>query len=217
MKALSNRSAQTLLREFFQTGGLIAGEIVDPVDLAGVLRLPVDDMLRAVANLEAFGLLERLDGSRRYRVRRPAPDELLRFMRMRIDIETRVASTLALAAEQSDMSSEIATLRTALLLQREIAEQDERVRFLEESAHFHQLLAKTANFLHGARVLRTWEDYQQIVGMRALERPEAMMQAVDEHAALLDFVEDGDADAAAEAMRHHLDRTLQRMEAAVAS
>lgn len=207
---MTRRSAQSFLREFMQTGGLVAGEELEPVQLAEALRFPVDDLLVGMANLEAFGLLERVEGARRYRVRRPTPDELLRFMRMRIDIETRVAHTLALTATQSDMD----TLRSALEVQRRIARQDERVRFLEESARFHQLLATTANFLHGSRVLRTWEDYQQIIGMRALEQAEAMMQAVHEHEALLQYIESGEAEAASDSMRAHLEKTLNRMSAA---
>lgn len=207
---MARKSAQCVLRELMQTGGLVSGEVLDPVEIASRLPFSVDELLLAMANLEAFGLLERDSIGRQYIVRHPEPAEMLRFMHMRLDIEVRVAETLALTATDDDL----AFLRCEIELQRKAARLNQKVRFLEASALFHQALAERANFLHGARVLRTWEDYQQVIGMRALQSSAAMLDAVHEHEAFLQLVESRDARGAGEAMKRHLTRTLARLEGA---
>lgn len=204
-------NAQQALRTLFQTGALSAGEALDLDDIARRLSLDVDDIRGEAAKLEAFGLLEQ--EADYYVVRSLTPEAIVQFVEMRLDIEVRVAETLARTASSDD----IADLRLENEVLRSAALRDERVRFMEVSARFHQLLAERANFLQGARMLQTWEDFQQIVGARALERPEAMLQAIVEHESLIDFIQLGESEQAGKAMREHLQHTLERARDAVAA
>lgn len=203
--------AQDALRTLIQTGAITVGDVLIVEDVAARLALPIHDVALAAANLEAFGLLEAAGES--YVVRGLDGESVRRFIEMRLEIEVRVVETLARVASGED----IAKLRYENDALRLAALRDERVKFMEVSARFHQTLAERANFLQGARVLRNWEDFQKVVGARALEKPQAMLEAIIEHEDLIGLIESGDSTGAASAMRDHLTRTFDRAREAVAA
>ena len=136
-------------------------------------------------------------------------------MRMRLDIETRVASTLAITATEADID----VLRSAIAAQRQAAmKRIEPVWFLEEAARFHQLLATTGK-------LSTWCLSPSNVGGLPTDRRNAGIERTErdvgscprQHEDLLQYIEMRDSDAASESMRKHLESTLNRMSVPTAS
>ncbi len=136
-------------------------------------------------------------------------DELPEAIELRRVIEEAVAREAAVLAQASD----IATLRSELDRQRECEAAAAHEAFHAADERFHALLASIA----GRK--RFWlvvlQNKTQVDRFRRLTLPEAgrMGAVVAEHAAIVDALERGDPDQAADAMTRHLEALLSVIDA----
>ncbi|WP_280447097.1 GntR family transcriptional regulator [Nocardia brasiliensis] len=198
---------QYTIRRLLQSGVIRAADTVDPIELSTRLRIPRRHIGSALSNLEAEGILERR-GDRIFSVRTIASEEIVEILSIRSGIESRVAEQLARAATDEDISD----LRVEIDAQRRAAVADERIRFMDHSTEFHCLLAERARFIHAARILRTWQDLQRVIGIGALHNKDVMLSVAHEHAELVDFIEAGNRTRAREFAIEHLRETASRLD-----
>nr|WP_280842873.1 FCD domain-containing protein [Pararoseomonas baculiformis] len=125
--------------------------------------------------------------------------------RIRVALEGVAASLVA----RQRAPEAIAALRARLEAIRVATEQDDPARLAEANDAFHLTLhAVTGNALL-VRTLRALQAYHHISRSRVLATREERRQALAEHAAVLDRMEAGDADAAEALMRAHTLRSLE--------
>ncbi|WP_174186445.1 GntR family transcriptional regulator [Nocardia barduliensis] len=200
------QDAQHTIRRLLQAGVIKGNETVDPGELSSRLGIPRRHIASALSNLEAEGILERR-GGRTIVVRVITEDEISEILAIRHDVESRVAEQLARIATDEDIDA----LRQEIDAQRRAAVADERILFMDHAAEFHCLLAERARFIHAARIMRTWQDLQRVIGVGALHSRHVMLLVAHEHADLVDFIEAGDEQRARELATQHLLATAGRL------
>ncbi|NOX21819.1 MAG: FadR family transcriptional regulator [Actinobacteria bacterium] len=215
------------ITELVVGGDLVAGDRLPPeVDLAiemGVSRTALREGMRT---LEAQGLLKILPGVGTV-VREVGSDQLVQplslyvevsdseisfeeFHAVRVILETEVAALAAGAAVDSDV----------LILKGFMADMEMNVAdadaFAASDASFHESLAKMASnplfgLLIGALRVLLEDHIREVVG-----QIDPVTDVIPYHAAILEAVEDHDADSARRAMENHLAKVKKNYYSTVA-
>jgi DNA-binding GntR family transcriptional regulator len=203
-----NDYAYVELRDRILTGALPAGAVLPQARLAQEIGVSTTPLREAVRRLAAEGLIH-LEAHRDARVAEVTAAEARHLYEVRASVDPLAA---ALAAER----------RSTEDLQR-IREAEAALRPLTGSADLDALIAhrefhRCIYRASGNPILidileRLWDkaDRYRMVGLGARRDSAADSRRVaDEHRRIAAAVEDGDPDAAAEAMRVHIDRSLGR-------
>lgn len=133
---------------------------------------------------------------------------------MRIALETEVVRQLSHNIAHSDL----ARLRSIVALQSSIGNQaDETSTFQELDEAFHQTLYFAAGHVQSQRIMRSHAGHLERLRRLQLDDTDAAGRMVNNkaviegHTQILDGIEAADADRAMDALRRHLQRTVDRM------
>lgn len=206
--------AYNAIRGLIMDGTLQAGERLSLRPLAarlGVSVMPVRDALRA---LELEGLVDSSDHQGSY-VATISRGEILEAVSLRMWLEVYAAKR---AAEIRDARS-IDRARQALAAGEKAMSAGDGLRFTKANRRFHEALEAPVGGLAVAMIKDLWNRLWQVRQRASLFvlLPERMNEAHNEHVAILDAVERGDAKAAGVAAERHRDSTLVAWEHAFTS
>jgi GntR family transcriptional regulator, transcriptional repressor for pyruvate dehydrogenase complex len=207
------------LLDLFTSGSVEPGSRLPPErQLATTLGVGRSAVREALAALEILGIVDVRPGSGTYL--RGTASELLpqtlrwglligehgteELLELRTGLETYVAR---LAATRPD--ARLPEMRRHLDRMR--ATVGDLGAFAKADRAFHQTLAETAGNTVINDLLHVVRSLLQVYADRAVHDEDAARAAIEEHAAVLDAVERGDADAAASAMSRHMATAAARI------
>lgn len=213
--SVAERLLQLLLSESMRPGDRLPSER-KLTEAMGVGRSAVRE---AIAALGVLGIVETRVGSGTY-LRATGSELLPQTLQWSLLVDHDQTEDLsfvrgALERAASGRAAELATdadltALSALLQEQRDAGQDIE-RYIEADIRFHQQIARTArnpllsDLLSTTRtLLRVWYEY-------AVERPEDMVRATAEHAAIEAAIAQGDAAAARDAMERHMETAARRI------
>ncbi|WP_439673400.1 GntR family transcriptional regulator [Embleya sp. MST-111070] len=174
-------------------------------DAVGVSRTPVREALIVLASEDLVRLLPK----RGVYVPAMTARELTELFEIRGLLERNAAQTIT-----SRPGADLTELRQHLARQRRLADSSphtpEQAReFIATDREFHQALVALAGNRLATRTYTSLRDRQTRAGLLAVQERESRWHEVcDEHALIVQALEDGDAQAAATAIDHHLNSTL---------
>jgi DNA-binding GntR family transcriptional regulator len=172
----------------------------------GMSRTPVRE---ALAVLTWTGLVDQIPQSG-VEVRKIGSEEAVQAIRLRAGMEATIVEELATHGLESDEP------REALRRMDERCESTDEIGFMLEDTAFHVLLARLAGFHTSLTMLQGLRDRVHLFRLKQPLDDGAMHAVQEEHAALVDALEARDVDAAATAMRTHMESTRARIEGAAA-
>lgn len=199
--SLTERTIEAV-RDGIRKGTFLPGELYSVYQLAhrlGVSRSPVRE---ALLRLAETGMVV-IEKNRGFRVVLPGARELAEIMAVRIALEVPAA---AQAARRSDARDRAALEKEREAMQQAVRDGDEGA-FLLHDQRLHGLLLNLAGNTHTIRIIESLRDATRLVGMSTIRTTRSLEDVYAEHLPILAAVEGGDADAAAHAMRSHLEST----------
>lgn len=191
------------IREDILNGEYPIGQRLLETSLAtryGVSRTPVREALVA---LQQDGLIERVDNG--FRVRTGTADDVMEIYEARIALEAVAAATAAKRHTDLDVARLRASHQGALTA---AAAGDERAAH-EANSDWHLALWQAAHNSTIAATLNRWSAQLQIYDQGPPGPADDLTATAHDHGEILQAIESGDAEAAGEAMKAHLDRSRQ--------
>ena len=167
--------------------------------MLGISRTPAREALR---QLETEGLIEVLP-QRGFRVRRISAAELVELYDLRGMLESYVVRTLCQRLDERLIRS----LRHVVDCQQLAT--DDVTEFISLDEEFHLSMARSAGLLRTARIVASLRGVLWLMGTRIVDNPARRTDVIAEHRAILAALERRDAQAAAEAVSHHIQATAQ--------
>jgi DNA-binding GntR family transcriptional regulator len=168
-------------------------------EMLGVSRTPVRE---ALLQLAAEGLLIPVQG-RGFKIKGFSEKEVKDFFEARLMIETYVIGRLVKGVGGVDVKALQASLKQMV----QSAEKGDMCGFLEADKAFHMnLIHRYTNRLLES-IMENIRNLISILGQRALSSSGRIGEVLQEHQAILEAVKARDANKAAKAMSHHLNRT----------
>lgn len=195
------------LREAIVSADLPPGSVVDKHAVCarlGVSRFPVSE---ALARLQAEGLVE-IRPQRATRVTRIRMPDVREAMFIRRALETEAARLLAGTAAPATL----AALARNLRYQASAVAARDRHGFHALDLEFHQILIDALGFARVPALVDGARAGLERV-RRMLSSPDRLAAPLAEHEAILAALATGDGEAAAAAMRRHLDRVVDDLAA----
>lgn len=191
------------LRRAIVDGTLVPGEIYSVSGLSAQLGVSRTPAREAVLQLARIGLVEVLK-NQGVRVLAPSTEDFVHIMQLRLWIEvpaTHLATGMATPADRQRIQATHDRLLDAARTG------DSSVTVTFDRLFHRQILEVTGNM----RMVEHIQDLRDLVidrGQLRAADPTRLMGVVHEHGPILEGLLAGDADAAAEAMRRHLESTL---------
>ena len=190
------------LREQILTGDLPRGEQHSIYRLSaqlGVSRTPVRE---AVLRLADLGLVT-IERNRGVTVRGVQAEDIRDVFELRLLLEVPAAAGEAARADE-DLR---VRLRAALEAMREAARRGDEVVFMRHDRDLHAALGESLGNRRLSQEVDRLRDSIQVRGVSTIDRTRSMVDIAEEHAPIVDAVTAGNAAAAADAMRAHLQHT----------
>lgn len=190
------------LREQILTGALAPGEqlsIYRLSDALGVSRTPVRE---AVLRLADLGLLT-IERNRGVTIRGVQAEDVRDVFELRLLLEVPAAAGAAIHGGD-DLR---ARLGAALDAMRAAARRGDEVAFTGHDRDLHAALGETLGNRRLLQEVDRLRDSIQVRGVSTIDRARTMSDIAEEHAPIVEAVVAGDASAAADAMRTHLEHT----------
>ena len=178
-------------------GGLMPGERYSVAQLAeqfGVSRTPVREALLV---LEREGRV-RFERNRGVRVLETTAHDLVEVFELRLLLE--VPATARAAPDLDALAAELEAMATH-------AAAGDEAGFMDHDERFHDLILRSAGNARLAGIVARLRDTVRGRGASTVGRSRGLDEIQAEHAAILESLRAGEAPAAAEAMRTHLERT----------
>lgn len=204
--------AYAVLRQAIVTLGLEPGARIDKHEICrelGVSRHPISEAL-ARLHRERLVEVEPQKGSYVARIRLPDVAESA-FLRKAIEVAT--VRQLAASADAGLLDELARNLR----YQQAAVDADDRDGFYELDLAFHRILSDHLGYPRAAAGVDTARGQLDRLRRLQLPQPGRIAATRQEHAAIHDALARHDGDAAAEAMRHHLEVSMAGVEALVES
>ena len=168
-------------------------------EMLGVSRTPVRE---ALLQLAAEGLLIPVQG-RGFKIKGFSEKEIRDFFEARLMIETYVIGRLVKGMGAADVKP----LQISLKQMIQSAQKGDLHGFLEADKAFHMnLIHRYTNRLLES-IMENIRNLISILGQKALSSPGRIEEVLQEHQAIVEAVKEKDANKAAKAMSHHLNRT----------
>jgi len=187
-----------VLRKAIIEGELVPGQTISEVDISKRFAISRQPVREAFIKLAEERLIEVLPQRGTY-VRKISIQEVLDARHVREIIEVSIVRELAAKHEPSL----IAALREVLEQQARVLPSDRR-SFFELDEAFHRELALHAGRDYAWRVTEGIKAQMNRVRFLAFDIATPAAELVIEHAAIVDAIETGDADLAAQRMEQHL-------------
>jgi DNA-binding GntR family transcriptional regulator len=189
-----------LLEDAIIRGELSAGQRLDEQALAdhfGVSRIPLRE---ALSGLEAAGWIAKAGGRQGTYVKELSEDELVILGEVRGPLEAECASLAA--TRHTD--AEIAAMRLNVKKSRAALNRDDRPKFVELNSEFHLMLAACSRNPVFEEILSMLD--KRVRRVLWVVQAQVIEASIDEHEAIVDAVERGDAKTAADIARTHAGR-----------
>ncbi|WP_321449661.1 GntR family transcriptional regulator [uncultured Cohaesibacter sp.] len=200
-KRLAQQAYEKIL-ELILSGEAEPGEMLTERRLAETLDMSRTPIRDALLMLESEGLLKR-HGSRGLQVKQMRIEDYMEVLQIRLLLEPEAARLAAghLSAETiSDLRKRLHDLIDGA--EKGATRPDrEAVRAVDDG--LHGAIANMAGNAHLAQIIHSLRRQTQIFDLRSI--PERLTSTCQEHLALIDLLEQGKSEEAAEAMREHLD------------
>lgn len=190
------------LRDSILSGDLKPGEIYKEMNLArdfGISRTPVRE---ALLELSVHGLVTFLP-RRGVRINHFTKRDVEEVFELRKAIELAIVEKISRGSKDINLAKLEKTLDNQVMAMK----REDRVAFLEEDRVFHATLAKLTQNHRLVSILENIRDMVQMMGLEALTRSGRMEEVVEEHRAVLKFIQQMRKLEARQAMDHHLDRS----------
>jgi DNA-binding GntR family transcriptional regulator len=196
------------LKEAILSGALKPGSLIDKAKLCeklGVSRFPVS---AAVTRLAYERLVDVAPQHGSFVARISLEDARERLF-IRSALEGEIAAEAALRMTPGDRKA------LAVNLKQEAAAvtAEDRARYYTLDVEFHQILTARLGMARAADVLDSLRAHLERTRRLTMSPPGQMRASLNEHKAIVDAIEAGDADGAREAMKQHLTLTAARLEA----
>lgn len=194
-----------VLRRAILSGELSGGTRLVQADLAELLEVSTTPVREALRDLASEGLI-RFDPHRGAVVQELSGDELREIYMIREILEP-VALRLAVPKMDADILAELRRLHE------QMAEEPNSADWVDANRAFHLAIYDAAGSPRLSAIIRSLEDSSVMyIGASLKDVPSLRSDAVHDHAAILDALERGDADAAAEAVVAHLGLAIKAFE-----
>ena len=209
LKALSTplplaRMAYEALRDSIVRGELRPGVIYNEMALAKELEISRTPVREALLELAAHGLVTFLP-RKGVRVNNFSRHDVHEIFQIRKAIELFCVERAAQESVRLDLSP----LTRMLRLQTESLDRGDMRAFITSDRNFHTAFAELLNNERMLDILTNIRDQIQIMSLDALLRPRRDREVMDEHRAILEAVQKGDAEAARRAINEHLDKSRE--------
>lgn len=189
-----------LLEDAIIRGELAAGQRLDEQGLAdhfGVSRIPLRE---ALSGLDAAGWIEKTGGRQGARVKELSEDDLSKLGEVRGPLEGEAAFLAATRHEERD----IAAMRANVKKSRAAYAKNDRPKFVELNSEFHGMLAACSRNPVFEEILSMLD--KRVRRVLWVVQPEVVEASIDEHEAIVDALERGDAKTAKDIARRHAGR-----------
>lgn len=190
------------VRSRILTGSLAPGSRHSIYQLADELNVSRTPAREAVLRLADLGLVS-IERNRGFVVRGVQATDVREVFELRILLEVPAA---ARAAERAD-DSLVERLQALLDEMREAARVEDVAVFTERDRALHAALGEAFGNSRLSREVDRLRDSIQVRGVSTINQSRSMGDIAEEHAPIVDAIAARDPDAAAKAMRDHLERT----------
>jgi DNA-binding GntR family transcriptional regulator len=199
--SLSERAYEHVRGEILH-GRLAVGSVVGEAAIAEELGISKTPVRQALQLLRGEGLLE--VGARRQLVVRGFRPEL----RQEITDVRQALEGLAVTRAAAGMAiDDLDHLRLSLIRQKRAADAEREDDFIDLDEEFHLRIASSAAMPVVERLLRQLRGFVRVMHLGTTRPRGYLTQVLAEHTAIVDALEDGDADAASRALAEHLRRS----------
>jgi DNA-binding GntR family transcriptional regulator len=200
-KTSASRRAEDRLREEIVNGRLQPNERLIESDLARLLGVSRTVVRAALVRLEHEGLVEH-ERNRGSRVRLVELSEAVEIQEARAVLEGLAARVAAQRATPED----VASLRAILAEMERLRQADDLVGVSSQNGKLHRRLLEIGGHETASRLIATLNSQIVRFQYRTILLPGRSARSASEHAAIVDAIASGEADAAEDAMRTHLSR-----------
>lgn len=197
-KRLALQAYEKIL-DLIQTKRAQPGELVTERRLADMLNMSRTPVRDALLMLEGEGLLIR-QGSRGLQVKPIRIEDFMDALQIRALLEPEMARMAAGKIPAEVLHSLCARLEA--LLDQENESRNDRIAVREIDEALHGEIAKAAGNPQMGQIIRSVRRQTQMFDLRSM--PERLHDTCHEHLKIVEALERGDGDAAAEAMAAHL-------------
>ncbi|MEA2622478.1 MAG: hypothetical protein QOH61_1388 [Chloroflexota bacterium] len=206
LAARPSRASEVLevLRTAIVSGEIVPGSLHSVAELAssfGVSRTPVRE---ALIELAGRGMV-RFERNRGVRVLQTSVHDLEEIFELRLILEV-TATRRAIERITPDARRK---LRAAVAGMKRASAADDAARLWVFDRSFHHTLLVQAGNRRLADYVDSLRDMVLVRGVTTAGLSRTLDEIVDEHQVVLDFIEAGDAEGAAEAMRRHIAQTAE--------
>jgi DNA-binding GntR family transcriptional regulator len=200
------------VRAAIHSGDLAPGELYSAYQIAdrlGVSRSPVRE---ALLRLAETGLV-RMERNRGFRIVAPAAHDIAEIFAVRLLLEVPASGHAA-----RHHTTELATrLRNELASMDNAAASRDATRFMDHDRRLHDLILEASDNHLLAATVRRLRDLTRMLGASTVDRSRSLGDILTEHVPIVDAVEAGDASAAEDRMREHIEHTGRLLVAQAAS
>jgi len=197
-----NLRSQTykILKNMIITREILPGKKISEETLAqeiGVSRTPIRE---ALFRLEHEGIVKIIPRRGAFVVK-PSRENIIEILQVREVLEALIVRLVTPLLEESD----ILELRSCLEKLRATPEEERHViEYTDSELEFHDLLRKKCPNQMLRRMMEMVNARLQIIRLRTVVLTGRPQKTLDEHTAILEMIEKGDAEAAEQLMRKHV-------------
>ncbi|HVV40071.1 MAG TPA: GntR family transcriptional regulator [Nitrobacter sp.] len=199
------------LRELITGGRFMPNERLIEADLASLLGTNRANVRMALAMLDQEGLVTR-ERNRGARVRLVSDAEAIEIAEARRSLESLVAGQAALRVSKADRVA----LRKIIAAMRKAHASGDFLLISQLNAALHAEIQRIAGNATVARLLETLKSQIVRQQYRAILLPGRARNSVQEHAAIVTAICEGNERAAAKAMHRHIDGVIAALKRAIA-
>jgi DNA-binding GntR family transcriptional regulator len=192
------------LRSAIVAGELTAGQLYSVHDLAATLGVSRTPVREALIKLASKGMVQ-FERNRGVRILQSDAHDLEEVFELRLLLEVPSAR-LAVARMTQDDVVELAKI---LELMKQAAENGDERSLMAHDRRFHSLILEAAGNHRLAVFVDSLRDLVLTRGVSTAGASRTLHDIADEHIPVLEQIQAGDGDGAAEAMRAHVLRTAQ--------
>jgi DNA-binding GntR family transcriptional regulator len=196
------RRAYLRIQQAIRDGAITHGERYSENELAETLGMSRTPVREALISLNREGIIV-IESQRGFRLRELSEAERQEIFDLRSLLEGFAASRLALSATSED----VARLRELVDAQEVLGGPDQESEFLALDEQFHLLQTEILGLMRTHATMVGLRGAMWLIGLEALSLPHRLNAVVAEHRAIVDAIERGDPEGAAQAAREHLAKT----------
>jgi DNA-binding GntR family transcriptional regulator len=200
LKSVSLREqAREAVRTRIVLGQIEPGEVVSVITVAADLGVSVTPVREAVMDLSHLGMVE-IIRNRGFRVPVLTEHDLDEIFKLRTMIEVPAMTEVAGVLGGKDVSG----FRRLAEQITEAAREGDLAAFLDRDRQFHLGLLEILDNGRLVEIARQLRDQARMQGLQKLADMGELTRSGEEHIEIIDAIEAGDGDRAAELMRNHL-------------